>query len=71
MTESPYTTRVPITDEVVRQLRDVLESGVLDDEYNYMGTQFAAQDFGHEELAEFVYEADAATYYEAVQRAKD
>ncbi|QLD88527.1 hypothetical protein HWV07_05565 [Natronomonas salina] len=64
-------TRVPITDDVVEQLREVLDAGVLDDEFNYMGAQFAAQDMNHEELAEFVYEADAATYYEAVQRAKD
>ena len=63
--------RVPVTDEVVEQLRDVLDSGALDDEYNYMGAQFAAQDLGHEELAQFVYAADAATYYEAVQRAKE
>ena len=63
-------TRVDITDEVVRQLRDVLETGDLDHEYNYMGARFAALDLGHEELAAFVREADAATYYEALQRAK-
>lgn len=63
-------TRVAITDDVVEQLRDVLDADVLDDEHNYMGAQFAAQDLGHEELAEFVYEADAATYHEALQRAK-
>lgn len=63
-------TRVPITDEVVDQLRDVLEADVLDDEHNYMGAQFAARDLGHEELADFIYEADAATYHEALQRAK-
>lgn len=63
-------TRVPITDEVVDQLADVLEAGELDDEYNYVGAQFAARDRGYEALATFVYEADAATYYEALQRAK-
>ena len=63
-------TRVDITDEVVRQLRDVLETGDLDHEYNYMGARFAALDLGHEELAAFVREADAATYYEALQRSK-
>ncbi|WP_254839221.1 hypothetical protein [Natronomonas marina] len=63
-------TRVDITDEVVRQLRDVLDAGALDDEHNYMGARFAALDLGHEELATFVREADAATYYEALQRAK-
>ena len=63
-------TRVPITDDVVEQLRDVLDEDVLDDEHNYMGAQFAAQDLGHEELAQFVHEADAATYHEALQQAK-
>jgi hypothetical protein len=63
-------TRVEITDEVVRQLRAVLEADVLDDEHNYMGARFAAVDLGHDELAAFVRKADAATYYEALQRAK-
>ena len=63
-------TRIDITDEVVRQLRDVLETGDLDHEHNYMGARFAALDLGHEELAAFVREADAATYYQALQRAK-
>lgn len=63
-------TRVEVTDEVVRQLRDVLEADLLDHEHNYMGARFAAMDLGHDELAAFVREADAATYYEALQRAK-
>ncbi|PSP40366.1 hypothetical protein BRC63_05765 [Halobacteriales archaeon QH_10_70_21] len=63
-------TRVDITDDVVRQLRDVLDAEVLDDEHNYMGARFAAMDLGHDELAQFVREADAATYYEALQRAR-
>ena len=63
-------TRVPITDAVVDQLHDVLEADLLDDEHNYMGAGFAAQDLGHEELAQFVHEADAATYYEALERAR-
>ncbi len=63
--------RVPITDAVVEQLRDVLEAGLLDDEHNYMGAGFAAQDLGHDELAQFVHEADAATYYEALERARE
>ncbi len=63
-------TRVDITDDVVRQLRDVLDADALGDEYNYMGARFAAMDLGHDELARFVREADAATYYEALQRAK-
>lgn len=64
-------TRVPITDDVVAQLRDVLDSEALDDDYNWMGARFAALDRDHAELAWFVEAADAATYYEALQRAKD
>lgn len=64
-------TRVPITDAVVEQLSDVLEADLLDDEHNYMGAGFAAQDLDHEELAQFVYEADAATYYEALEQARE
>jgi hypothetical protein len=63
-------TRVPITDDVVEQLRDVLEAELLDDDHNRMGAGFAAQDLGHEELAQFIYEADAATYYEALKQAR-
>ncbi|MFQ3318192.1 MAG: hypothetical protein ACI8UR_001337 [Natronomonas sp.] len=63
-------TRVPITDDVVEQLSELLEADALDHEHNYMGAQFAARDYGFEELAQFVYEADAATYYEAIQQAK-
>lgn len=64
-------TRVSITDDVVAQLRDVLEADLLDDEHNHMGAGFAAQDLGHEELAQFIYEADAATYHEALLQARD
>ena len=63
--------RVPVTDDVVEQLRDVLEADLLDNELNHMGMGFAAQDLGHEELAQFVHEADAATYYEALERARE
>ncbi len=59
--------RVPITETVVEQLEDVLEADLVDHETNYMGVSFAAQDLGHEELAQFIYEADAATYYEALE----
>lgn len=62
--------RVQITDTAVDQLKDVLEAELLDDEHNYMGAGFAAQDLGHEELAQFVYEADAVTYYEALEQAR-
>ncbi|MES3516955.1 MAG: hypothetical protein PPP58_04740 [Natronomonas sp.] len=63
--------RVPITEEIVAQLRDVLRSEELDDEHNWAGAGFVAQDLGHEELAVFVHKADAVRYYEALQRAKD
>lgn len=63
-------TRVDITETVVAQLAEILDSGELEQPTNWMGTQFLAQDFGFEELATFVFEADAATYYEAVQRAE-
>jgi hypothetical protein len=64
-------TRVPITNAVVEQLQDVIEADLLDDEHNYMGAGFAAQDLGHDELAVFVHEADAATYHEALEQARD
>jgi len=63
--------RVPVTDDVVEQIQDVLEADLLDHELNHMGAGFAAQDLGHEELAQFVHEADAATYYEALERARE
>ncbi|WP_255150469.1 hypothetical protein [Halorarius halobius] len=61
--------RVTITDDVVEQLADLLEREAVEQPVNWMGMQFAAQDHGHEVLATFVYEADAATYYEALRRA--
>lgn len=64
-------TRVEITDEVVAQLAEVLDSGELERPTNWMGAQFLAQDFGFDALAEFVFEADAATYYEALTRAAE
>ena len=64
-------TRVQITDTTVAQLAELLESGQLDEPTNWMGAQFLAQDFGFDELATFVFEADAATYYEALERAAD
>lgn len=63
--------RVDITDEVVAQLADVLTDAEIDDPVNWMAVQFAARDAGHDELATFVREADAATYFEALQRAGD
>ena len=64
-------TRVQITDTTVAQLAELLESGRLDEPTNWMGAQFLAQDFGFDELATFVFEADAATYYEALERAAE
>ncbi|MDZ7746311.1 MAG: hypothetical protein U5K28_07290 [Halobacteriales archaeon] len=63
-------TRVDITEDVVSQLAELLDSGELDQPTNWMGAQFLAQDFGFDELATFVFEADAATYYEALRRAE-
>ncbi|WP_435195590.1 hypothetical protein [Natronomonas sp. EA1] len=62
--------RVEITDEVVAQLREVLETGDVDDPVNWMGVQGIAWDKGHDELVEFIVAADASTYYEALQRAQ-
>lgn len=64
-------TRVDITETVVAQLAELLESGELTEPTNWMGAQFLAQDFGFDELSTFVVEADAATYYEALERAAD
>jgi hypothetical protein len=64
-------TRVQITETTVAQLAELLESDQLDEPTNWMGAQFLAQDFGFDELATFVFEADAATYYEALERAAD
>jgi len=64
-------TRVEITDDVVAQLAELLDSGDLDEPTNWMGAQFLAQDYGFDALARFVFEADAATYYEALTRAAE
>lgn len=64
-------TRVPVTDDVVAQLRDVLDAGEVDDPVNWMGVQGVALRMGHEELVDFIVEADATTYYEALERAQD
>lgn len=61
--------RVDITDDVVEQLGDILTAAEIDDPVNWMAVRFAALDAGHDELARFIREADAATYYEALQRA--
>lgn len=63
--------RVEITDEVVEQLADVLATGEVEDPANWMGVQGVAFDRGDDELVEFIVEADASTYYEALQAAQD
>ena len=63
--------RVEITDQVVEQLADVLATGEIADPVNWMGVQSVAFDRGHDELVEFIVEADASTYYEALQMAEE
>lgn len=69
MTDDDY--REPVTDEVVEQLRTVLESGQVDDPINWMAVQVVAHDNGLTELAQFIVDADAVRYYEALQQAKE
>lgn len=64
-------TRVTITDDVVAQLRDVLDAEEVDDPVNWMGVQGVALRMGHEELVDFIVEADATTYREALVRARE
>ncbi len=63
--------REPVTEPVVAQLAAVLETGEVDHAVNWMTVQGVAHRAGHEELAAFVADADAATYYEAVRAAAD
>jgi hypothetical protein len=63
--------RVEITDQVVEQLADVLATGEIADPVNWMGVQGVAFDRGHDELVGFIVEADASTYYEALQAAEE
>lgn len=63
--------RVEITDDVVDQLAAVLETGEVEDPVNWMGVQGIAFDQGYDELVEFIVEADASTYYEALQEAQE
>ena len=62
--------REPITDTVVSQLREVIATGEVDDPVN----RFAVQGLAHRrelsELARFIVDADASTYYEAVEQAR-
>jgi hypothetical protein len=63
--------REPITDAVVAQLREVIETGEVEDPVNRFEVGALAQQRELSELAQFILDADAATYYEAVVRARD
>jgi hypothetical protein len=54
---------------VVDQLRVALEHDSVDHPLNRAAVQHAAWDGDHDELATFVADADASTYYEALRRA--
>jgi hypothetical protein len=60
--------RVEITDEIRDQLAEALESEEIDHPLNRGAIQYAAWELDLEELADFVGEADAATYYEALRQ---
>ena len=62
--------REPITDAVVAQLREVIETGEIEDPVNRFEVGALAQRRELSELARFIVDADAATYYEALQRSK-
>lgn len=66
-----YDYREPVTDEVVEQLREVLATDRVDDPVNWMAVQMVAHERELTDLARFVVDADAATYYEALQRAEE
>lgn len=66
-----YDYREPVTDDIVEQLRQVLETDRVDDPINWMAVQMVAHERELTELAQFVVDADAATYYEALQQAKE
>lgn len=63
--------REPITDTVVAQLREVIEAGEVDDPVNRFEVGAIAQRRERSELARFIVDADAATYYEAVVQARE
>lgn len=62
--------REPITDDVVEQLRRVLATERVDEPVNRFAVQAVAAEMELTELVEFILEADAATYYEALQAAR-
>ena len=63
--------RVPITDAVLDQRRDVVDSEQIADPVARYDVQALAFDRGHDELVEFIASADASTYYEAVSQVTD
>lgn len=63
--------RVPITDAVLDQLRDVVESDQIADPIARYDVQAMAFDQDHGDLVEFIASADASTYYEAVSQVTD
>lgn len=62
--------REPITDTVITQLRAVIDTGEVDDPVNRFEVQALAHRREFSELARFIVNADASTYYEAVVQAR-
>lgn len=65
-----YDYREPITGTVVEQLRRVLETDRVEDPVNRFAVQAVAADMELTELVEFIVDADASTYYEALVTAR-
>ena len=63
--------REPITDTVVDQLRTVIATGEVADPVNRFEVQALAHRRELSELARFIVDADASTYYEAVVQAHE
>ena len=63
--------REPITDAVVAQLREVIETDEVEDPVNRYEVGALAQRRELSELARFIIDADASTYYEAVVQARE
>jgi hypothetical protein len=62
--------REPITDTVVSQLKEVIATGEVEDPVNRFEVQTLAHRWEFSELAQFIFAADASTYYEAVVQAR-
>ena len=63
--------RVPITETVLDQLRDVVAAESIQDHIARYDVQAVAFDREHDELVEFIASADASTYFEAVSKVTD